>query len=65
MGAYEDITWYFWNWYVYLSAVGQLRGCWMYGAWGLLFDDDSGVLMEECFTWFGGSAVTFPYDYSM
>lgn len=65
MGAYEDITWYFWNWYVWLVSIGQLRGCWYYGGWGLIFDDDAGKLMEECYGWYGGAKVEFPYEYSM
>ena len=65
MGAYEDVTSYFWNWFVYLTATGAITGCWNFGVWGLLFDDDNGKLMEECIGWFEGTAVTFPYEYSM
>ena len=63
MGAYEDVTWYFWNWMIYLTGVGSITGCWWFGGWGLIFDDDNGQLMEECMTWFGGSKASFPYDY--
>lgn len=65
MGFYEDVTWYWWNWLVYMFATGAITGCWQFGGWGLLFDDDQGKLMEECIGWFGGTAVTFPYEYSM
>jgi hypothetical protein len=65
MGFYEDVTGYFWNWFIYLMATGAITGCWWYGVWGLLFDDDEGALMEECFGWYGGTKVEFPYEYSM
>jgi len=65
MGFYEDVTSYFWNWYVYLTATGAITGCWNYGVWGLLWDDDEGKFMAECMGWWSGTAVTFPYTYSM
>ena len=65
MGFYEDVTGYFWNWFVYGVASGSIQGCWHLGFWGLLFDDDNGKLTDTCLGWFGGSNVTFPYEYSM
>jgi hypothetical protein len=63
MGLFEWLTVYFWNWFVYTVANGGLYGCWSLGGWGLFWDDDNGVLTNECLKLFGGTNVEFPVGY--
>jgi len=63
MGFIEDLTTYVWNWWVYLNSAGLMLMCWNFGAWGLLWDDDDGALMQQCFNIVGGVAITFPVKY--
>ena len=62
MGLIEDLTTYVWNWLVYFKVASSLS-CWMFGGWGLFWDNDNGELMNECFSLFSGFAVTFPVTY--
>ena len=63
MGFIEDLTIYVWNWFVWSQVMGGALSCWMFGAWGLLFDDDDGALIQRCYNLWGGLAVTFPVTY--
>ena len=65
-GFIDDLTTYYWRWFVYFNSMGGVMGCWAIGLWGLLFDDDDGLLMNTCFKMWGGSAVMFEdVEYSM
>jgi len=63
MGFIEDVTTWFWNMFVYFNVAGGAMGCWMVGGWGLLWDDDDGALMQQCYNLWGGLAVTFPVTF--
>lgn len=63
MGFLEDLTVYVWSWLVYQKQVGAISGCFMYGGWGLLFDDDDGAMMLWCLEQYGGTAVEYPAEY--
>ena len=65
MGLIENLTVWIWNWFVYYNAIGSLAGCWNIGGWGLIFDDDNGLMMDTCFKLFGGSTVELPVEYSL
>ena len=45
MGFIEDLTTYYWNWFVYGTALFATYGCWVIGGWGLLWDDDDGQMI--------------------
>ena len=59
----EELTIYFWNWYIWTQAVGNVRDCWMVGMWGLFWDNDDGLIMQKCFDMMGGTGAQFPYSY--
>ena len=63
MGFIEDVTTYVWNWVVYYMAAGTDMICWGSGGWGLLFDDDDGALMQQCYDVVGNLQVTIPVMY--
>ena len=63
MGLFEFLTVYFWNWFVYFSAAGGLYQCWAMGIWGLFWNDDNGVLTNECLKLWDGNNVEFPVGY--
>ena len=63
MGFLEDITTYHWNWIVYVMALLNNAFCWHVGGWGLLWDDDDGALMQQCYRTVGNTKVTFPVIY--
>ena len=55
MALLQDFTTYLWNWFIYGNAVGSIVSCWFIGGWGLIFDDDDGLMMNTCFELWGGS----------
>ena len=62
----EDLTTYYWNWFIYGSAVGDMAFCWYFGGWGLFWDGDEGLLTQTCLDTFNkGSQVTFPVAYNL
>ena len=63
MGLFEWLTVYLWNWFVYFSAAGGLYQCWSMGIWGLFWNDDNGVLTNECLKLWNGNNVSFPVGY--
>ena len=63
-GLIEDITSWIWNYFLYSSAAGSVLGCWTIGVWGLLFDNDNGVMIQMCMDIFGGAYIEFPVEYS-
>ena len=64
-GLIENLTVWLWNYVVYGTALVSSMGCYNIGGWGLLFDNDEGLMMQMCFDIFGGSAVTFPVEYQL
>ena len=65
-GLIEDLTTYLWNFFIYAQAIKAATGCYSFGGWGLLFDNDEGAMMQQCYDMFGGGAnVTFPVEYQM
>jgi len=63
MGFIEDLTVYVWNWFVWMTSMSAVGGCWMNGWWGLFFDNDDGEILQACLDIVGGSAVEFPVEY--
>ena len=63
MGLFEWFTVYIWNWFVYYVSTGGMYAAWTYGVWGLFWDDDDGLLINEILKFFKGTNVTFPVDY--
>ena len=62
----EDLTVWYWNFFIYFSAVGDLAFCWYFGGWGLFWDGDEGLLTQTCLDTFNkGSQVTFPVAYNL
>ena len=64
-GLIENLTTWVWNYVVYINAVIGSLGCYFIGGWGLLWDDDNGEMINTCMNLFGGSAVTFPVEYTL
>ena len=60
MGLCEDLTIYVWNWSIWMKQVGGLTSCFMYGTWGLFWDDDDGAMMQWCWELQGPNEVTYP-----
>merc|ERR1711924_150123 len=58
-GFWEQLTDYIWSWNVYLAAMGSLQGCWQWGLWALLFDDDDGLYINQCLKLYDGAKVNF------
>ena len=54
-----------WNMHVYMTTVGAAMACFAIGGWGLLWDDDDGWMMKECWHLHntGGMVETFPFFY--
>ena len=41
-------------------GVNAIEFCWTAGFWGIFFNDDDGLLYNECFILFGGLDIAFP-----
>ena len=63
MGLFEFVTVYLWNWFVYYVTIGGLYAAWEVGVWGLFWNDDGGLLINEVLKFFNGNNVQFPVDY--
>ena len=63
MGLWEQLTNYFWNYYVMVIASNYSYYCVALTAWGVFWADDDGVMGNECFKLFGGFSVNFPVNY--
>ena len=60
MGFLEDLTVYWWNTMIWQTAMGGFVKCWLFGGWGLVFDDDDGAFMSMCFDGYDGLNAVFP-----
>ena len=63
MGFLEDITTWWWNIAVWAHVMVAQMGCFYAGGWGLVFNDDDGIMMEKCFDLWDGMAFTFPVTF--
>ena len=64
-GLVEDLTIWVWNYFIYSMAIQASMGCYVMGGWGLFFDNDNGLMMQQCFDLYGGASVTFPTEYQL
>ena len=62
-GLLENLTSWVWNYFLYGQALTGTVGCWYLGVWGLFWDNDNGLMIQQCMDLFGGSYVEFPVEY--
>ena len=63
MGLWEQLTNYFWNFYIMNLASGSAMLCLALTSWGVFWGDDDGLMGNECFKLYGGFNVNFPVNY--
>ena len=44
-----DVTTWLWKQFVLGVAIGFQSACWSFGGWGLLFDNDDGKIIDQCY----------------
>ena len=64
MGFWEDLTIYIWNWAVWKHVETAAYTCWVASGWGLIIDDDDGLMMKNCLNLWGGLNVSFPVTFT-
>ena len=64
MGFLEGLTWYVWNWSIWVRSLGPVLYSEYAGGVGLFFDDDDGYMISQLFTLQGASFnTTYPIKY--
>ena len=64
MGFVEGLTWYWWNWTVFVRSILPIFYSEYAGGVGLFFDDDDGYMQGDLLELQGGSYnTTFPVKY--
>ena len=64
MGFLEDLTWYVWNWAMYIKSMEALVLCYYAGTIGLVFDDDDGDMQKWCWGLYDNKTmVNFPASF--
>ena len=63
-GLVENLTTGMWNYFLYVTAFQAVGGCWYIGLWGLFWDLDDGVMINDCMKLYGGATVVFPVEYT-